>query len=76
MGQGEHKELGGVMARTADPNQSRDIPDLMASPSVYEVGGGEGGKKKEICVWEKQSDGICVPKSHLWVMEPWFSGNG
>lgn len=59
VGQGEHKELGGVMARTADPNQSRDIPDLMASPSAYEAGGGGGEEKGNMCVGKAEWWHLC-----------------
>ena len=68
--QGVHKELGGDTARTADPNDQRDIPYHMTSRSAYKAGG-RRRKRGDI-----QSDGVCLPKSPLCVMEPCFPGDG
>ena len=47
----------------------RDMPDHRMSGSAYKL-----GKKKE---WgDVQSDGVCLPKSPLRVMEPCFPGDG
>lgn len=52
--------------RTGDP---RDTPDHVESCSVCKA---EGGRREE----DVQSDGVCLPKYLLKVMEPCFPGEG
>jgi len=67
---GVHKKLGGDTAGTTIPVDQRDIPDHTTSCSAMKSWGkrGEGGD-----TW---SDGVCLPKQPLCVMEPCFPGDG
>lgn len=64
---GVHKELGADTARTARTAQ-RDVPHHMTPFSAYKAGQGKRGEVK--------SDGVCLPKPWLQMVEPGFPGDG
>jgi len=66
---GVHKKLGGDTVGTGDPNQPKGYPTLYDMPS------NKGWEKREEG-GDVLSDGACLPKQPLHVMQPCFSGDG
>jgi len=72
VGLGCTRSWEGTQLGQLTPADRRDIPHRMTSCSAYKSGEGEGTGGGE----DVQSDGVCLPRSPLHVMELCFAGDG